>query len=76
MDRSLHRTRASDGQALLLAVLIMIAILLIGTLPIATGCGNQQQEKQAGTTVADETDLYTLEVLKDRKEKVLGLVVP
>ncbi len=35
MDRSLHKTRASDGQALLLAVLIMIAILLVGSLFVA-----------------------------------------
>ena len=35
MDRSLHQTSASDGQALLLAVLIMIAILLIGSLFVA-----------------------------------------
>lgn len=42
MDRSLHKTRASDGQALLLAVLIMIAILLIGTLFVAVVNYNQR----------------------------------
>ena len=42
MDRSLHKTRASDGQALLLAVLIMIAILLIGTLFVAVVKYNQR----------------------------------
>jgi len=42
MDRSLRKIRASDGQALLLAVLIMIAILLIGTLFVAVVNYNQR----------------------------------
>ncbi|MCK4323452.1 MAG: hypothetical protein KAW89_02900, partial [Armatimonadetes bacterium] len=42
MDRSLHKIRASDGQALLLAVLIMIAILLVGSLFVAVVNYNQR----------------------------------
>ena len=57
-----------------LAVFLFIVILLIGALPIPTGCGNRQQDTQTGTSVADETDLYTLEVLKDRKETDLYLL--